>query len=356
MAENESDVGNVDAKPVALDEPSLAEVVSDAKADAISKPEAEMPAKPEKRGSSWLALALGGVIAAGAGYGVAQYVPQGWPIQDTSALQAALAAQNQQISDLQKEIETLAAKSQDGGLDDRLTAVEAAQKEALTQINDLQSRPAGEGFDPALAAEVAALKDQIAKLQSAPAPDAAATAAILQEAQAAAEKIRAEAEATAQKAEKRSALGRVQAALDTGAAYGSAIAALGDVPAVLTENAESGVPSMAALQDSFPAAARAALDAGIRSDMGDSWTERATSFLRTQTGARSLTPSDGTDPDAILSRAEAALAQNDLAGALAEINALPVEAQAPMSDWRALAEKRQAAIQAAADLAASIEE
>ena len=100
--------------------------------------------------------------------------------------------------------------------------------------------------------------------------------------------------------------------------------------------AETGVPSLATLQDSFAEAARAALEAALRADMGDSWTDRAMSFFRTQTGARSLTPREGSDPDAILSRAEAALAKGDLVTTLAELDSLPEVARTAMADWRSL--------------------
>ncbi|NCM97487.1 MAG: hypothetical protein GW948_09390, partial [Rhodobacterales bacterium] len=113
-------------------------------------------------------------------------------------------------------------------------------------------------------------------------------------------------------------------------------------------------PTLAALQAAFPEAARAALDAALRADMGTSLTQRMTAFLRTQTGARSLTPREGTDPDAVLSRAEAALLGGDLAGAQAEIGALPPEAQAAMADWQALAERRLAATDALAALVAAM--
>ncbi|MBV5276525.1 hypothetical protein JZU56_01410, partial [bacterium] len=66
-------------------------------------------------------------------------------------------------------------------------------------------------------------------------------------------------------------------------------------------------PSAQALQASFPDSARTALEAALRANMGESWSERVGNFLRTQVGVRSLTPRDGPDPDAILSRAEAAL-------------------------------------------------
>ena len=101
-------------------------------------------------------------------------------------------------------------------------------------------------------------------------------------------------------------------------------------------------------------AARAALEAALRADMGDSWTDRAMSFFRTQTGARSLTPREGSDPDAILSRAEAALAKGDLVTTLAELDSLPEVARAAMADWRSTADQRLSAITALRELADTI--
>ena len=101
-------------------------------------------------------------------------------------------------------------------------------------------------------------------------------------------------------------------------------------------------------------AARAALDAALRADMGQSWADRATNFLRTQTGARSTTARAGTDPDAVLSRAEAALRAHDLATALTEIAALPAPALAEMAAWQALAETQLAGETAVAGLAAAL--
>ena len=53
-----------------------------------SEPIRAMPAPARRHG--WFGPILGGVIAVGAGFGLAQYVPGGWPVQDISALQAAL--------------------------------------------------------------------------------------------------------------------------------------------------------------------------------------------------------------------------------------------------------------------------
>ena len=60
-------------------------------------------------------------------------------------------------------------------------------------------------------------------------------------------------------------------------------------------------------------------------------------FLRVQTGARSVEPREGSDPDAVLSRADAAVKAGDIPGALSEIGALPQPGQDAMSGWSAQA-------------------
>lgn len=67
---------------------------------------------------------------------------------------------------------------------------------------------------------------------------------------------------------------------------------------------------------------------------------------------RSLDPREGTDPDAILSRAEAKLAAGDLSGTLAEITTMPQPAQeAPLLEgWRLEAQARLEALASVAAL------
>jgi hypothetical protein len=111
---------------------------------------------------------------------------------------------------------------------------------------------------------------------------------------------------------------------------------------------------MAQVQAGFPAAARAALAASVQPDPEAALGDRMLAFLRAQTGARALTPRDGADPDAILSRAEAAMRAGDLDSALAELDSLPPDAAAALAGWRAGAETRAAAVAALADLAAGL--
>ena len=66
---------------------------------------------------------------------------------------------------------------------------------------------------------------------------------------------------------------------------------------------------------------------------------------------RSLTPREGDIPDAILSRAEAALRDARISDALDEIDSLPENAHSALDDWVARATQRQEALSAAAALA-----
>lgn len=367
MAETEHPTRNVDSEPPAV---TLAEPPRET--ETIKPAPAPMQVTRPARRGGFLGLVLGGALAAGAGYGVAQYLPDGWPMPDTAALEAALDAQSAEITDLKSRV----AAAQD--VETRLVALETAPATDLGPLTEavagLTARVAAIEALPkdgsaASPAAIAALGDAVTRLQTeletlkadggpgnAPALAAEAEARV-KAAEAQAEKMRAEAEALAKATLARAALGRLQTALDSGVAYAAVLPDLGpDLPEVLTAHAETGLPSLPALQASFPDAARVALEAALRADMGESWTERASSFLRNQTGARSLTPREGNDPDAILSRAEAALGTGNLAGVMTELSALPEVAQTAMADWRAQAEIRQAAQVAVEQLAARLAE
>ncbi|HSF63407.1 MAG TPA: hypothetical protein VLA78_03410, partial [Paracoccaceae bacterium] len=74
-----------------------------------TEPVAPPPHPPaRKRGAGGvIALLLGGALAAGAGFGLSRVVPDGWPVQDTSELQAQLAAQSAQVNDLLAAVQAL---------------------------------------------------------------------------------------------------------------------------------------------------------------------------------------------------------------------------------------------------------
>jgi hypothetical protein len=97
--------------------------------------------------------------------------------------------------------------------------------------------------------------------------------------------------------------------------------------------AETGVPTLAALQADFPDAARAALQISRDASTEDGWGARLVDFLADQTGARSVAPRDGNAPDAVLSRAEFALSKGRVADALTELQALEPAVAQPLAAW-----------------------
>lgn len=400
--------------------------------------QADAAPTPARRGGAF-ALFLGGMLAAGAGFGLSRFVPEGWPIatgagHDTAA---ALAAQSAEIAALKAALAELPAPVETGDITARMDALQtalsaaeaaasAAAAEAAAATEAAASRPAGDGAEAAaaaaeaaaraeaaaaaiaarplgdggpdltpvieaLAARVAALeaappgtaalgadpaasdalqeditrlREELAAQQAASAEAVAAVQAAAAEAQAGVAAARTEAEAlrAAAKAEgratlMRAALARVQAGVETGAPFASAVDELVaggiTVPEALLAQGD-GVPSHADLQAAFPEAARAALAASLKASAGDGTLDRFGAFLRTQTGARSLEPREGSDPDAVLSRAEALVKDGQIGPAKAEISALPEAGQAAMGPWLALAQARLDAEAALADLAAAV--
>ncbi|MGP9804711.1 hypothetical protein [Paracoccus sp. NSM] len=349
---------------------------------------AESPkAAPAPRRGGFLPLALGGAVAAGLGAAAAiwalPHLPPEWrpatapapaasqqaPAVDEAALIAAAeaaardAARAAALDALAQAPQPEAAEAGD------LPADLAARLEALEQAA-AQQPDAPEGADPeALAALRTRLDEQQARLDelaARPAFDPEAASAVqaqIEEAAAEAEQRLAAAQAEAdalqqaaaestRRAEAVAAIAALQAALDEGITPDQArdtLAAAGlDAPQALA----TPVPSLAQLQAGFPEAARAALRASLTAASAERQGNLVTNFLRAQTGARSVTPREGDDPDAILSRADAALQAGRVADALAQIAALPEPALAApaMAEWRAEAEAHANAQAALSDL------
>lgn len=350
-------------------------------------PPAPPVAPPPARANPLLPV-LGGVVAAFAGFVLAQAVPQGWPLAATTQ---AIAGLEQRLAAQDRKLAELTAPVVDAGLADRLAAVEAR----LESLAAAPPAPDPAGVDPAelaalraeiealrqavpavpdigpLQAELAALRAELAAIpresgvaqeleamKAAAEAERAAAEARAEAMRAEADTLRAEAEATARAAVARGAILRVQAALEAGGSYEAALADLGAaglaVPAALADHA-AGLPTLAELQAGFPDAARAALAATVRPAEGAPLADRLGSFLKAQTGLRSTAPREGDDPDAVLSRAEAALRAGDLPATLAELDKLPPEAAPALAEWRALADTRAAAAAALAALAADLD-
>lgn len=368
-----ADPAETPPEPVASEasDPSLA---SERVAEPAPPPPVMAPQAPPARSNPLLPI-LGGAVAAFLGFVLAQAVPQGWPLgatpQQFAALEAKLAEQDRKLAALtapdpgladrlaalEQRLDALPAAGADPAALDALRAEIVALRDAAPPAPDLS--PLQAELD-ALKAELAAIPRESGVAQELEAMKAAAEAERAA-AEARAEALRAEAESMRARAEAaaRAAIGqgvvlRVQAALDTGGPFDVALTDLGTagiaVPPELAAHAE-GVPTLAELQAGFADAARAALAATAKPGEGAALADRVTGFLKAQTGLRSTAPREGDSPDAVLSRAEAALRAGDLPATLAELDTLPPEATAALAEWRALADTRAAAAAALAALA-----
>ncbi len=326
----------------------------------------DLPPPARRRGAGTTVLA---VLLLGAGAtALAWFDPMGWrgqsPVQDEiAALTARLDASDTAAKALEARLTKLESTPPVVN-PESLAALEQSVQETQTALAALQQAPGADGEVSAgqiaaLAQAVEQLKQQVAALPAttgSPEGIKAAVDAAMAERTAQQE---AEASATVEAARKKAArieaVQNLRTAAQSGAPFADLLPALGDLPLdpVLRDAAASGLVTRQALIDGFPDAARKALDASLRATGGEGMGDRLYTFLRIQTGARSLEPQEGTDPDAVLSRAEAAVQSGDVAKALDELATLPPEGQAEMKDWSAQAQGWLAAEKALNDLAAA---
>ncbi len=331
-------------------------------AEAEEKTEAAPPPPPPpvQKSSFWPAL-MGGVIAAllgfvaGRGDMLDAYFPRAEAPEpvDLAPLTTELAGLAERVGTLEAiepvepaeapafpEIPDVSAEL--GDLAQSIATIETTLQAVSGRVDAVEARPVAEPPAPPVdnSAELDALQSSIAEL----------------EARLAEEDARASAEAERQLA--RAALTRVVTAVESGEAFAPALGALEevtpvDVPDALRAAALEGVPTIAALREGFPEAARAGL-AAARAEVPESEVQGIGGFLRRQLSVRSVMPREGSDPDAVLSRAEAALRSGDLDAALTEADALPEAAKAAMQDWLEAATARKDAGDAAKALADSL--
>ena len=391
----------IDAKPVKTAEAPSADKAAETPGDKAAGPSENRPAgkpppPPEaapRAGtprplSLFAALVLGGLLAGGAGYLAARLTtpPPPPPADDSAALQALSKQIASDIAALEARLAALESRPPDSAveglrndlaalgesldrqaaaLSERLGLTEERLQKVVRGIEETRQRLAdalpegGAQLDAALAeildsygAEIEALREQIAAQSAAREALAARIDALSETAarqlQTAREKIDALSSAAAEAAQgvdlARSAE-KLRAALATGRAYADLLAEIArqggiDIPEALQQGAATGIPPLMQLQTDFPAAARAGLKASIRASAGDGLTARLGAFLKSQVAARSLEEREGDDPDAILSRAEAALKRGALDRAVDLVRSLPPAGVAAMSEWLAAAESR----------------
>lgn len=345
-----------DAKPA---ETRPAAQQNDTAARPTSAPDKPAPAdqRSQPRRGGFFALLLGGVCAAAIGFGAAYYIlPQmGIPgAEDTSGADEAAAEQSQRIDALEARIDQIPAAPD-------TSAFEAGQADMAAQISDLTervdtlaSRLSDIEAQPTGADGSGVSTGQLNDLRQTVKAQGDKLAALVADAE---ERDNA-ARASAQQDLRRAALTRIRAALDTGTPFAPA---LGDLeragmsaPDALQDVAEDGVPTLAALQDSFAPAARAALATSRKEGSAEQQEGGFWSFMSDQLGARSLERREGPGTDATLSRAEDDLRQGKLSAALDEIETLPDAARAALSDWAERARARMQAVSAYDALAAKL--
>ncbi|MDU8942502.1 mitofilin family membrane protein [Ovoidimarina sediminis] len=359
---------STDAPDDRPDDESTSDTAEDAKP---APPPAPVPANANEKPAyaAVVPLLLGGAIAAFFGF-VASNIMHDRRTADALSPEdnaAAIAELESGIAGQAARIETLEAVDPGQIASDAVAPVSAEAQALATRLDELSGqlsalservetiamRPTATGieadeFDAALSEFRDQLNAAISNAQTE-----------ITEARQEATRISEEAFSEEQAAVLRGAWAQVTGALQNGGPYAEPLASVReiaevDVPPGLAGSADAGVPTLSDIQQAFPDAARTALEASIRSDTGEAPLDRLTAFLRVQSGVRSLTPREGDDPDAVLSRVEAALRAGDLDTALAEVGGLPQAGQESLSDWIALANTRLEALQAASELSSSL--
>ncbi|NNK79573.1 MAG: hypothetical protein HKP40_12780, partial [Litoreibacter sp.] len=271
--------------------------------EAVETVPSAAEAAPPRR-SGFAGLVLGGIVAALIGFGTAQFlVPEGWPRKDSAPAvdyQGMIDAQAERLASLEAQLSEAAQKAQ--AAEEKAAA---AEQEAAARIDSLEAdleaaklAPEPVDLSPEVQAALEAQKGQIAALSS---ELEEMTAFAKSQIEAAAEQVE-DVKSAEARAKARGALGVVRAALDSGSPFEDVlpdISAAAEIPAPLAETAQSGVPTLIELQDSFPEVARRALSVSLRETSGDSTSDRLKLFLQDQIGVRSLAPREGDDPDAV---------------------------------------------------------
>ncbi|WGW04541.1 mitofilin family membrane protein [Tropicibacter oceani] len=326
-----------------------------------------------ERKGGFVPMALGGVVAAALGFGAAQFTDFGAePNPFEAEARATIEAQAKQIADLeagiadaQKAIGIIdlgPVMSSVAGVEDALSGMTSSLAALETGLAGLDSRMTALEKAPVAGAvgpeAIAAYERELEELRLAITAQKQAVEEQKAEIQAMAQKALADqssAQEQAQLASSRSILAELIALAQDGKPFAEPLAQLEEngvqVPDAIASRAIKGVPTLTALATEFPDLARDALSAARRNAPADEGSGGLANFLSNQLGARSVTPREGNDPDAVLSRAEAAIKVGDLDATLGELQALPAEAQAVLADWVARATARNEALAAAQSLA-----
>ena len=320
--------------------------------------------------SVFLPAILGGLIAAGLGFGAAYYfTPRFEPamVEAMTTNEVAIAAlrgevaaidTGEGIAPLAEDLAVLSSNVADqlSAIGERIASFEAQSVSIEERLMALEKQPSADGTLQETA--LLAYQSELDTLRSQVEVQAGAAIAQLETTREEAAAIAETALLTARNAKARAALAQIRSSLDTGAPMTAALAEWAEVTGAPAPDAllsvAGGVPTLAKLQGDFPPAARQALSDSRSEGASGEVVGGFGSFLREQLNVRSVAPREGDDADAILSRAEAALREGQLQTALTEVAALPELAAAPLAGWVNQAQARADALMAANEISSSL--
>ena len=146
---------------------------------------------------------------------------------------------------------------------------------------------------------------------------------------------------------------KIKEALNFGGPYKLALEEISkkeiQIPKVLLDNSE-GVVTMNYLKTNFPTVAHASLKASLKQTDESGLGGKLLGFLKSQVTVRSLDAQEGNSINAILSRMQVALNNDDLSEVIRQSSDLNVAAKSEIKDWLSLAVKRQETVDAFSEM------
>jgi hypothetical protein len=285
---------------------------------------------------------LGGLIALTAGFYSIDAFRDSLPFvsqQSAEQIKQQQATLEQRLSEIEQE-----ASAGRAALDERVSALDT-RTEGLARADDASVTELRERVDalsqdvasvtanapdPASAQRIAALDERIDNLSG----EMASLRSTVEELRA----QNADQVAQARAAALAVALADLRRAVERGAPFKPELDALKRLsatpvePEILATAAKDGVPTLRALQESFPGYARKALKASGSSD-SDSIIGQIVDSARSVVNVRPLGEIEGDGPGAIIARIENRLKAGDLHGAIEQTDALSGEAAVQLLPW-----------------------
>ena len=146
---------------------------------------------------------------------------------------------------------------------------------------------------------------------------------------------------------------KIKEALNFGGPYKMALEEISkketQIPKALLDNSE-GVVTMNYLKTNFPTVAHASLKASLKQSDESGLGGKLLGFLKSQVTVRSLDAQEGNSINAILSRMQVALNNDDLSEAIRQSSDLNGAAKSEIKDWLSLAVKRQETVDAFSEM------